>query len=81
MREAMRAEDTPTRLRAAQAVLRMSGLGTAAPTTKEPTREEIIKEFISEAIGEVTVELGVNGMKRLPGGNEAGDANGTGSGE
>ena len=68
MREAMRAEDTPTRLRAAQAVLRMAGFSRTAPTEKQPSREEIIREFISEAIGEVTVELGVNGAKRLQGG-------------
>jgi len=68
MRKAMREGEIPTRLRAAQAVLRMSGLQTAMQTENPPSKEEIIKEFILEAIGEVAEELGINDPKRLPSG-------------
>ena len=69
MREAMREGDILMRLRAAQAVLRTSGMQAAMQKEKPVSREEIINEFISEAIGEVAMELGVNGAKCLPGGD------------
>ena len=68
MRKAMREGDIVTRLRAAQAVLRTSGLQMAMKAEKPASREEIIREFISEAIGEVTQELGLSDPKRLPDG-------------
>lgn len=68
MREAMREGDMLTRLRAAQAVLRTSGLQAAMKPEKPASREEIIREFITEAIGKVAVELGIHEPKRLPDG-------------
>ena len=68
MREAMREGDIVTRLRAAQAVMRTSGLQAAMKAEKPASREEIIREFLSKAIGEVAVELGANGARRLPDG-------------
>jgi len=68
MREAMQEGDIVTRLRAAQAVLRTSGLQASMQAEKPASREEIISEFLSEAIGEVALDLGINGAKRLPDG-------------
>ena len=70
MRKAMREGDIVTRLRAAQAVLRTSGLQMAMKAEKPASREEIIREFISEAIGEVTQELGLSDTKQLPVGDQ-----------
>ena len=68
MREAMRGESLLMRLRAAQAVLRTSGLQTAMKGEKPATREEILQEFLSEIIGKAAKELGVNEPKQLPSG-------------
>ena len=68
MREAMREGELLTRLRAAQAVLRTSGLQATMKPEKPASREEIIREFITEAIGRVAVELGVHDHQRLPDG-------------
>ena len=68
MREAMLEGDLLTRLWAVQALLRMSGLQAAVQTEKLPSRKDIISEFLGEIIEGVGGELGLNGARRLPGG-------------
>ena len=81
MREAMREGEIPTRLRAAQAVLRMSGLQTAMQTETPLSKEEIIREYLIEIINEAGEKLGFYEPNRLPTGEqeeEADDAGGDG---
>ena len=68
MREAMREDGIPTRLRAAQSVLRMSGLQTAMQTEKPLSKEEIITEYLIEIVGKMGEKLGFYGPKQLPNG-------------
>jgi len=68
MREAMQEGEIPTRLRAAQAVLRMSGMPATMQTENPPSKEEIIKEFIIEGFAKVAKEKGLYDPKRLPSG-------------
>jgi len=70
MREVMREDETPTRLRAAQAVLRMSGLQAAMQTENPLSKEEIIHEFLTEIIEKVGVRLGFYDAKQLPNGEQ-----------
>ena len=71
MREAMREGAMTTRLRSAQAVLRMSGLQATMQTENVPTKEEIFNEFLNERIEIVGVKRGFFDAKRLPDGEEA----------
>ena len=66
MREVMREGDMPTRLRAAQAVLRMSGLQATMQTEKPLSKEEIIREYLGEVIRKVGEKRGFYGTKQLP---------------
>jgi hypothetical protein len=70
MREAMREDETPTRLRAAQAVLRMSGLQAAMQTENPPTKEEILNEFLTEIIDNVARKQGFYGTEQLLNGEQ-----------
>ena len=54
----MREGDVPTRLRAAQAVLRMSGLQVVMQTEKPLSKDEIIREYLSEVIERVGKKRG-----------------------
>ena len=74
MREAMREGDITTRLRAAQAVLRMSGLQAAMQTEKPLSKDEIIREYLIEIIEKAGRKRGFYGPKRLPNGEQAGEA-------
>jgi transposase len=67
MREAMLEGDLLTRLRAVQALLRMSGLQAAVQTEKLPSKEDIIRELFIEATGKVVQEKSMYAAKRLPG--------------
>lgn len=60
LREAMRTEDIVPRMRAAQAVLRTSGIQTAMKTEQPPSKEEMMIEFLSEMIGKAAKEIGVD---------------------
>jgi transposase len=68
MREVMREGDMSTRLRSAQAVLRMSGLQMEMQTEIPLSKDEIISEFILESFGEVAQEMGLCDPKQLPSG-------------
>ena len=74
MREAMRDGEIHTRLRSAQAVLRMSGLQAAMQTEKPLSKEEIIREYLSEIIEKVGRKRGFFGTKQLPNGEQAEEA-------
>ena len=67
MREAIQEGDMLTRLLAAQALLRMSGLHAAVPTEKLPSQVGIIRELFIEAIRKVVQEKNKYAAKRLPG--------------
>ena len=73
MREAMREDDMLTRLRAAQAVLRTSGLQLEMKKEKPLSKDEIIFEFLSEIAQQVGEKQGYFGPKQLPSGEEAHD--------
>lgn len=66
MREAMRESDMPMRLRAAQAVLRTTGLQVAMKKEKPLSKEEIFFEILSEASQFVLEKQGNFGPKQLP---------------
>jgi IS30 family transposase len=68
MRDVMREGDMSTRLRAAQAVLRMSGLQAAMQTENPRSEEEIINEYFSELLEKAAQEMGLCDPKRLPSG-------------
>ena len=74
MREAMREGEMTTRLRSAQAVLRMTGLQKAMQTEKPLSKEDIINEFLTEMIERVGVARGFYGPKQLPDGEQAEEA-------
>ena len=74
IREAMREGEMNTRLRSAQAVLRMSGLQTAMQTEKPLSKDEIIREFLTEMIEKAGVAQGFYGPKHLPNGEQAEEA-------
>ncbi|MDO9546094.1 MAG: hypothetical protein Q7J07_05015 [Pelolinea sp.] len=65
LREAMREENILIRVRAAQAVLRTSGLQTSMKAEKPTSQEEMMVELLSDIIGKAAVELGVEEAKRL----------------
>ena len=72
MHEAMREGYMSTRLRSAQAVLRMSGLQAAMQTENPRSEEEIINEYFSELLEKAAQEKGLYDPKRLPNGEQAG---------
>ena len=80
MREAMREGEMNTRLRSAQAVLRMSGLQAAMQTENPPSEEEILNEFLDEMIERVGVKRGFYGPKQLLNGEQAEEAEDAGKG-
>jgi len=59
VREAMKEDDISTRLQAALAVLRMSGLRRLMQAEPIPTKEEIAKEYILDAIRENMIRKGL----------------------
>lgn len=66
MREAMREGEITTRLRAARAVLRMSGLQATMQKENPQSKEEIIREYLGEVIRKVGEKRGFYGTKQLP---------------
>jgi transposase len=68
MREAMREDNMPTQLRAAQAVLRTAGLQAEMKKEKPLSKEEIIFEFLGEITRHVREEKGYFDPKELPNG-------------
>ena len=68
MREAMRESDMPTRLRAAQAVLRTAGLQAEMKKEKPLSKEEIFFEILSEASQHVLEKQGYFDPKELSNG-------------